>query len=113
MRELALTMGGRLSMHDLSLIANATRRPGEITGLPLLRVALPFFVGRTVSYAAFTMSGAAVGRHLHVESLESTLYASVYFIASQALLIGALYAFTKIDWRALLDQHKLVWLKSC
>ena len=83
-----------------------------LTGLPLLRVALPFFVGRTVSYAAFTMSGAAVGRHLHVESLESTLYASAYFIASQAFLIGALYAFTKIDWRALLDQHKLVWLKS-
>jgi uncharacterized membrane protein YdjX (TVP38/TMEM64 family) len=81
-----------------------------LTGLPLLRVALPFFIGRTVSYAFFISSGAAAGRHLHFESLESAYYASAYFIVSQVLLIGALYLFTKVDWKSLLDQRKLAWL---
>jgi uncharacterized membrane protein YdjX (TVP38/TMEM64 family) len=81
-----------------------------LTGLPLLQVALPFFMGRTVSYAFFIMSGAAAGRRLHFESLESACYASAYFITSQVLLIGALNVFTRVHWKTLLEQHKLVWL---
>jgi uncharacterized membrane protein YdjX (TVP38/TMEM64 family) len=81
-----------------------------LTGLPLLHVAAPFFIGRTVSYAFFVMGGAAAGRRFHIESLESAYYGSAYFIASQVLLIGALYVFTRVHWKALLDQRKLVWL---
>jgi membrane protein YqaA with SNARE-associated domain len=81
-----------------------------LTGLPLLRVTLPFFIGRTVSYTFFIMGGAAAGRRLNVDSLESALYASGWFIASQLFLIGALYGFTRVDWKALFDQHKFVWL---
>ena len=81
-----------------------------LTGLPLMRVALPFFIGRVVSYTFFIVSGAAAGRRLHVDSLESAFYASGWFIASQVFLIGALYGFTRVDWKALLDQHKLMWL---
>jgi uncharacterized membrane protein YdjX (TVP38/TMEM64 family) len=33
-----------------------------LTGLPLLRIALPFFIGRTASYSFFILSGAAAGR---------------------------------------------------
>jgi uncharacterized membrane protein YdjX (TVP38/TMEM64 family) len=82
-----------------------------LTGLPLLRVTLPFFIGRAVSYTFFIVSGAAAGRRLEVDSFESAFfYASGWFIVSQVLLIGALYGFTRVDWRALFDQHKLVWL---
>ena len=81
-----------------------------LTGLPLLRVALPFFIGRAISYAILIMMGAAAGRRWHVDSLESIFYASAWFIASQVLLLGALYVFAQVDWKALFDQHKLVWL---
>jgi uncharacterized membrane protein YdjX (TVP38/TMEM64 family) len=81
-----------------------------LTGLPLWRVTLPFFIGRAVSYTFFIVGGAAAGRRLNVDSLESALYASGWFIASQILLIGALYVFTRVDWKALFDQHELVWL---
>jgi hypothetical protein len=56
------------------------------------------------------MMGAAAGRRWHVDSLESIFYASAWFIATQVLLIGALYAFAQVDWKALFDQHKLAWL---
>jgi hypothetical protein len=54
--------------------------------------------------------GAAAGRRWHVDSLESIFYASGWFIASQVLLLGALYAFARVDWKALFDQHKFAWL---
>jgi sulfite exporter TauE/SafE len=83
---------------------------GQLTGLPILRVALPFFTGRATSYAILIMIGAAAGRRWHVDSLESIFYASGWFIASQVLLLGALYAFARVDWQALFDQHKFAWL---
>jgi membrane protein YqaA with SNARE-associated domain len=81
-----------------------------LTGLPLWRVVLPFFIGRTASYSFFILSGAAVGRRLHVDSIESIFYASTWFIASQVVLLGALYAFTRVDWKTLFDQRKLAWV---
>ena len=38
-----------------------------LTGLPLLRIALPFFIGRTATYSFFILSGAAAGRRFHIE----------------------------------------------
>src|SRR6476646_5092667 len=81
-----------------------------LTGLPLLRVALPFFIGRTASYSFFITSGAAAGRRFHVDSIESAFCASAWFVASQVALLGALYAFTRIDWKALFDEHRLLWI---
>jgi uncharacterized membrane protein YdjX (TVP38/TMEM64 family) len=81
-----------------------------LTGLPVIRVILPFFIGRLVSYTIFITGGAAAGRRWHVDSLESALYASGWFIATQFLIIGVLYAFTRVDWKVLFDQHKLIWL---
>ncbi len=81
-----------------------------LTGLPMLRVALPFLVGRTVSYAFFAMSGEAMGRRFGFESSQSTYYAIAYFLGSQILIMGALYVFTQVDWKALLDHRKLVWV---
>ena len=83
-----------------------------LTGLSVLRVALPFFIGRSVSYAFFIMGGAAAGRRWPVDSFESAFYASGWFIATQFLLLGALYAFAHVDWKALFDQHKLGWLRK-
>jgi membrane protein DedA with SNARE-associated domain len=81
-----------------------------LTGLPVILAILPFFIGRLISYTIFIIGGAAAGRRWPVDSLDSALYASGWFITTQFLIIGALYAFTRVDWKVLFDQHKLTWL---
>jgi membrane protein DedA with SNARE-associated domain len=81
-----------------------------LTGLPLLRVALPFFMGRIASYSLFIISGAAAGRRFHVDSIESAFYVGIWFVVSQVALLGALYAFTRVNWKTLLEEHRLVWI---
>ena len=81
-----------------------------LTGLPLLRVALPFFVGRLVSYSFFIVGGAAAGRYFKIDSMVSGVYAAAWFVGTQLLILGALYCFTRVDWRVLFDHCKLVWL---
>ena len=81
-----------------------------LTGLPLLRVALPFFIGRLASYGFFIAGGAAAGRRFEIDSMVSGAYALAWFIATQLLILGALYCFTRVDWKVLFDHRKLVWL---
>ena len=81
-----------------------------LTGLPLLRVALPFFVGRLASYGFFIVGGAAAGQHFEIDSMVSGVYALAWFIGTQLLILGALYCFTRVDWKVLFDQRKLAWL---
>jgi len=79
-----------------------------LTGLPLLRVALPFFIGRFASYGFFIVGGAAAGRRFEIDSVVSGAYALAWFIGTQLLILGALYGFTRVDWKILFDQHRLV-----
>ena len=81
-----------------------------LTGLPLLRVALPFFVGRLASYGFFIAGGAAAGRRFEIDSMVSGAYAVAWFIGTQLLILGALYCFARVDWQVLFDHRKLVWL---
>ena len=81
-----------------------------LTGLPLLRVALPFFVGRLVSYGFFIMGGAAAGRRFEIDSIVSGAYALAWFIGTQLLILGALYCFTHVDWKVMFDKRKLAWI---
>ena len=83
-----------------------------LTGLPLLRVALPFFFGRFASYGFFIAGGAAVGRNLEIDSMVSGAYAAAWFIGTQLLILGGLYCFTRVDWKVLFDHRKLVWLPN-
>ena len=81
-----------------------------LTGLPLLRVALPFFIGRLVSYGFFIMGGAAAGRRFEIDSMVSGAYALAWFIGTQFLILGALYCFTRVDWKVMFDKRKLAWI---
>jgi len=81
-----------------------------LTGLPLLRVALPFFIGRLASYGFFIVGGAAAGRRFEINSMVSGAYAVAWFIGTQLLILGALYCFARVDWKVLFDQRRLVWL---
>ena len=81
-----------------------------LTGLPLPRVALPFFVGRLASYGFFIAGGAAAGRRFEIDSVVSGTYAAAWFIGTQSLILGGLYCFTRVDWKVLFDHRKVAWL---
>lgn len=81
-----------------------------LTGLPLLRIALPFFIGRLASYSFFIAGGAAAGRRFEIDSIVYGAYAIAWFIGTQLLILGALYCFTWVDWKVMFDRRKLVWL---
>ena len=108
-KRTALTFGIFLSYAFSPLPSNFLFIAYGLTGLSLVRVALPFFLGRCVSYAFFIFGGQAAGQRFQIDSLESTLYASGYFIVTQLAVMGALYAFTQIDWAVLIDQHRIIW----
>jgi membrane protein YqaA with SNARE-associated domain len=81
-----------------------------LTAMPLARIAIPFFIGRFVSYTVWTMGGAAVSKTLDVEGIEAIRYASVYFILTQIAFLTFIYVFTRVDWNLLLQTRKWKWL---
>jgi membrane protein YqaA with SNARE-associated domain len=111
-KRTALTVGLFLFYAFSPLPSNFLFIAYGLTGLPLPRVALPFFIGRLASYTFFIVGGAVAGRRFHIDSLASGLSAGAWFIGTQVLLLAALYAFTRIDWTALFDRHRLVWIPS-
>jgi len=80
-----------------------------LTALRLSLVALPFFIGRFISYSFWISTSSAISDRLDLDSLESGSYLGIYFVASQLLLIPAMFCFTKIDWRVLIDERRITW----
>jgi hypothetical protein len=82
-----------------------------LTSLPIAFLALPFFVGRLVSYAFWIKTAAAIGNRLELDWFESAPYFVVYFIISQLLLIPIIYGFTRVDWHAVFVGKRFKWLR--
>ena len=72
-----------------------------LTSLPIAFLALPFFVGRAVSYGFWLTTASAVGDRLDLDWFDSAPYFVAYFIISQLLLVPVIYGFTCIDWHVL------------
>jgi len=79
-----------------------------MTRAPLLLLVAPFFIGRFVSYTLAYTGGALASRWLEPE-LDSPI-GWIYFVATQLLCLGLVYAFAKIDWRASAKARRLRWL---
>lgn len=78
-----------------------------MTGGPLWLLALPFFIGRVVSYSvAFAGGSFLAGRFDAGVSTASSLY----FLASQLALLFMVWLFTRINWRQALSLRWLRWL---
>ena len=75
--------------------------------MELKLIALPFFLGRAVSYSLWGLGSSAVAQKVTIRSIENLSYVSVYFVTSQALLLYLIYVFMRIDWRLLFTQRKL------
>lgn len=78
-----------------------------LTTMELRLIGLPFFLGRSISYGFWGLTSSAVRRRIVMESAQALPYLSVYFIASQILLLYLVYLFTRIDWRALFVEKTL------
>ena len=77
-----------------------------LTTMPLPRIAIPFLIGRFVSYTVWTRSGAAVSQKLELEGTDAIRFASVYFILTQLAFLAVVYVFTRVDWNLLLRNRK-------
>ena len=80
-----------------------------LTSLPIAFVALPFFVGRLLSYAFWLKTASTVGDRLDLDWFDSAYYFVGYFLLSQLLLVPIIYAFTKIDWRSVFAEKRFRW----
>lgn len=83
-----------------------------LTSLSLTSIAWPFFLGRFVGYNLWAFAGSAAAKRLTHEAPEHQSYLSFYFVAVQLLSLAFVYLFTRVDWQALLREHKLCLMKN-
>ena len=83
-----------------------------LTTMKLRWIAVPFFIGRSVSYSFWGIAASAVAHRITLGAAGALSYLSLYFVASQFLFLSLVYAFTRIDWRALFAEKKFRWLKK-
>jgi membrane protein YqaA with SNARE-associated domain len=109
-RRPALTFSAFLGYALSPLPSNYLFIAYGLTSLPIAFLSLPFFVGRLASYAIWIRTASTVGDWLDVDWFESAPYFVAYYLSSQLLLIPMIYAFTRLDWRALFGDGRLKWL---
>jgi membrane protein YqaA with SNARE-associated domain len=110
-RRPALTFSAFLGYALSPLPSNYLFIAYGLTSLPIAFLSLPFFVGRLASYAIWIRTASTVGDWLDVDWFESAPYFVAYYLSSQLLLIPMIYAFTRLDWRALFGDGRLKWLQ--
>ena len=81
-----------------------------LTTMQLRKIAAPFFIGRSISYSFWGLTASSVARRITLESTDALSYFSIYFVATQILLLSLIYLFTRVDWRALWNERKLRWV---
>jgi hypothetical protein len=83
-----------------------------LTTLPLHLLGIPFFIGRTASYSFFVFVGIEVSRHFSFEDSAAQSFFGAYFLITQAVLLGVVFVFARIDWRHALAAKRLRWLRT-
>jgi len=112
-RRPALSFGALLGYSFSPLPSNYLFIAYGLTAQPIAFLALPFFIGRLVSYAFWIRTASTVGDWLDIDLdwLQSAPYFAIYFILSQLLLAPVIYSFTRLDWRALIVEGRFKWLE--
>ncbi len=82
-----------------------------LTELPRKLIAIPFFFGRLVSYAALSFASIKISQKLSADNLTTGSFFTGYFIFSQILTFLIVYLFVKIDWHLLFADKKLRFKK--
>ncbi len=105
------TMGVLLLFAFTPLPSNYLFIAYGLTALPMRLIALPFFAGRFISYAAWVFVGQEAYKTLDVHAGLIGGYLGGYFILSQIGFLLLVYLFTKIDWHGLIIEKKIRLLK--
>ena len=105
------TMGALLVYSFTPLPSNYLFIAYGLTTLPIKLIAVPFFIGRMVSYAGWIFLGQETYKSLDIDASHVGGYLSVYFILTQIVFLLLIYFFAKVDWRAVLIEKKFRWLK--
>jgi membrane protein YqaA with SNARE-associated domain len=108
----AITLGTFLGYSLSPLPSNYLFIAYGLTSLPLVFLALPFFIGRLLSYAFWASTGSTIGDWLDWDWFESAPYFAAYFILSQLMLVPVIYSFTRLDWYAAFTEGRLRWLEK-
>lgn len=105
------TAGGMFLLFAISpLPSNALFLAYGLTKAPLALILLPFFIGRSFSYALAFSGSAAVARRF---DLELGTGASIgYFVVSQCLSLGLVYGFTRLDWQRSWAERRVRWVAT-
>lgn len=107
-----LTFGLLLFFAFTPLPSNSVFIAYGLTTMSILRIAVPFFLGRFVSYLFWAKSGALLSRKFDLNDGITIGYFSLYFVATQIAMIALVYVFTKMDWNALVRERKWRWLRK-
>jgi hypothetical protein len=110
-RHRTLTFGAFLVYAFSPLPSNYLFIAYGLTSLPLALAAVPFFIGRCVSYSFFVFTASEVSQHLALELAEAQSYFGIYFVISQLLLLALVFLFTRVDWRYLVAVRRFRWLR--
>jgi membrane protein YqaA with SNARE-associated domain len=110
-RHRALTFGAFLLYAFGPFPSNYLFIAYGLTSLPLWLVAVPFFIGRCVSYSFFVVAAFEVSQYVALEAIDAQPYLGVYFVVSQLLLLAIVFVFARIDWRHLATAKRLRWLR--
>jgi membrane protein YqaA with SNARE-associated domain len=105
------TMGALLVYSFTPLPSNYLFIAYGLTTLPIKLIAIPFFIGRMVSYAVWIFLGQEAYKSLDIDSGLVGEYLSAYFILTQIVFMLLIYLFTKVDWHAVLIENKFRLLK--
>jgi membrane protein YqaA with SNARE-associated domain len=105
------TMGALLVYSFTPLPSNYLFIAYGLTTLPIKLIAIPFFIGRMVSYAVWIFLGQEAYKSLDIDAGLVGEYLSSYFILTQIGFMLLVYLFTKVDWHAVLIENKFRWLK--
>jgi membrane protein YqaA with SNARE-associated domain len=105
------TMGALLVYSFTPLPSNYLFIAYGLTTLPIKLIAIPFFIGRMVSYAVWIFLGQEAYKSLDIDAGLVGEYLSAYFILTQIGFMLLIYLFTKVDWHAVLIENKFRWLK--
>lgn len=105
------TMGALLVYSFTPLPSNYLFIACGLTTLSIKIIAIPFFMGRMVSYTGWIFLGEETYKHLDIDGGLVGGYLSAYFILTQIGFLLLIYLFTKVDWRAVLIEKKFRWLK--
>ena len=83
LKVLLLTFGLFLFYAFTPLPSNYLFIAYGLTTMPFVRLLVPFFIGRFVSYYFWAMSAVAVSRKLELEETDAMAYFGVYFVLTQ------------------------------